>query len=259
MTAESPEAVLTRVRGLRAHDPARVAAVDEVVRSHEWLVRWVAARYSGRGEDPEVLRQEAYVGLMEAINRFDPERGAFLPFARLTVLGTVRRHFRDRRRWIRLPRRLQELQADIRESREEIAQRTGHEPSLRELAVKIGVDEREVGEAQAAPFRPVSLDAPAPAADDGGTTLADLVGGEDTRLEQVIDMETLRAVLPTLPIRQRKILLLRFYGNFTQAQIAAALGISQMHVSRLITTTCKQLRDQVLTEPPHGRPGSDAA
>ena len=244
IASATTESLLSDAAGLPQDDPVRNAAVDEVVRRHDWLVRWVASRYSGRGEDNEVLRQEAYVGLMEAISRFDPERGAFLPFAKVTVLGTVKRHFRDRRRWIRLPRRLQELQADIRAAREELAQGSGHQPSARELAERMGADERDVTEADAATFRPVSLDAPAP--NDPDTTLADLVGGEDTRIEQVVDLEALRAALPRLPVRERKILLLRFYGNFTQVEIARKLGISQMHVSRLITNTCTELREQVL-------------
>lgn len=238
------ESLLSDVAGLPQDHPSRIAAVNEAVRRHEWLVRWVASRYSGRGEDHEVLRQEAYVGLMEAISRFDPERGAFLPFAKLTVLGTVKRHFRDRRRWIRLPRRLQELQADIREAREELAQGSGHQPTPRELAERMGADERDVAEADAATFRPVSLDAPAP--NDPDTTLADLVGDEDDRIDKIVDLEALRSALPTLPVRERKILLLRFYGNFTQAEIAKKLGISQMHVSRLISNTCDELREQVL-------------
>jgi len=238
------EALLSEVSALPMGHAARTEAIDEVVRRHEWLVRWVASRYSGRGEDHEVLRQEAYVGLMEAISRFDAERGAFLPFAKLTVLGTVKRHFRDRRRWVRLPRRLQELQSDIRKVREEMAQGSGHQPTSREIAVRMGADAREVAEADAATFRPVSLDAPAP--NDPDTTLADLVGHEDTGIDQVVDLEALRWALPRLPIRERKILLLRFYGNFTQAQIAEKLGISQMHVSRLIASSCTELRDQVL-------------
>jgi len=244
ITSVPIESLLSEVADLPHDDPKRIAAVDEAVRRHEWLVRWVASRYSGRGEDHEVLRQEAYVGLMEAIARFDPERGAFLPFAKLTVLGTVKRHFRDRRRWIRLPRRLQELQADIRAAREELAQGSGHQPTPRELAERMGADERDVAEADAATFRPVSLDAPAPS--DPDSTLADLVGDEDDRIDKVVDMEALRAALPRLPVRERKILLLRFYGNFTQAEIAEKLGISQMHVSRLISSTCKELREQVL-------------
>jgi RNA polymerase sigma-B factor len=156
----------------------------------------------------------------------------------------VKRHFRDRRRWIRLPRRLQELQSDIRKVREEMAQGTGHQPTSREIADRMGAGEREVAEADAATFRPVSLDAPAP--NDPDTTLADLVGGEDEGIDQVVDIEALRWALPRLPIRERKILLLRFYGNFTQAQIAEKLGISQMHVSRLIASTCAELRDQVM-------------
>lgn len=239
----STEELLAQVAGMPNDDARRHAAVDEVVRRHDWLVRWVAARYSGRGEDYEVLRQEAYVGLMEAIGRFDADRGAFLPFAKLTVLGTVKRHFRDRRRWIRLPRRLQELQADIREVREEMAQGTGRQPSSREIAERMGASERDVAEAGSATFRPVSLDAPAPS--DPDATLADLVGAEDGRIDQIVDLEALRTALPTLPIRERKILLLRFYGNFTQAEIAAKLGISQMHVSRLIANTCAELRQRI--------------
>lgn len=240
----STESLLSSVAGLPHDDERRRAVVDEVVRRHRGLVHRAAARYSGRGEDFDVLEQVAYVGLMEAIDRFDPDRGTFVAFAQVTVLGLVRRHFRDRRRWIQLPRRLQNLQAEVRRAQDELAQASGHEPGARDLAARLHADEHDITEADAATFRPLSLDAPA--SEETGDTLGDLLGRNDERLDRVVDLEALRAALADVPLRERKILLLSFYGGCSQSEIGARLGISQMQVCRILAKTCARLRERIL-------------
>lgn len=240
----STEALLCSVADLPHEDARRRAVVEEVVQRHRHLVHRAAARYSGRGEDFDVLEQVAYVGLMEAIDRFDPDRGTFAAFAQVTVLGLVRRHFRDRRRWIRLPRRLQNLQAEVRRAQDELAQTTGHQPDSRDLATRLNADEHDVTEADAATFRPLSLDAPA--SEEAGDTLGDLLGRNDERLDRVVDLEALRTALADLPLRDRKILLLSFYGGCSQTEIGARLGISQMQVCRILAKTCTRLRERIL-------------
>jgi len=215
---------------------------EEVVRRHRWLVRLVARRYGGRGELGEELVQVGYIGLMNAIRRFDPAYGGdFLAYARPTVFGEVKRHFRDQRRWVRLPRRLQELQAQTSRARAELTQTTGHEPTTAELAERLGAEESDVARAQQ-PFRPISLDRKANEDDADGATLGEMYGEWDERIDQCVDMQALRPALAALPLREKKIILLRFFGNLTQADIARTLGISQMHVSRLIDRTCGDLR-----------------
>lgn len=240
----STESLLASVAGLPRDDERRRAVVEEVVRRHRRLVHRAAARYSGRGEDFDVLEQVAYVGLMEAIDRFDPDRGTFVAFAQVTVLGLVRRHFRDRRRWIQLPRRLQNLQAEVRRAQDELAQTTGHEPDSRDLAAYLHADEHDVTEADSAVFHPLSLDAPA--SDETGDTLGDLLGHNDERLDRVVDLESLRTALADLPLREREILLLRFYGSCSQTEIGARIGISQMQVCRILAKTRARLRERVL-------------
>jgi len=232
---------------LAADDRHRVEAVRTVTERHRWLVRWAARRYAGRGEEYEELEQIGWLGLVEAINRFDCARGTrFLPYARLTVLGEVKRHFRDRRRWVRLPRRLQELQSDIRDARAELAQLTGCEPTTEQLAARLRAPVGDVERAASATFRPLSLDAPTGGDGGDGASFGDLLPIEDEELDRVVDMQAVRGVLAGLPIREKQILLLRFFGNLSQAEIAASLGISQMHVSRLITGTCLRIRERIL-------------
>jgi RNA polymerase sigma-B factor len=229
---------------IAAHPDAttRAALVELVVRRHGWVVRWAAGLYRDRGESLEVLRQVGYVGLLEAIERFDPRRGAdFDSFAVPTVLGEIRRHFRDRRRCTRIPRRLYHLQVRIREQAAALEQQLRRAPTVAELAAALKVPAEDVIEALAALswLGPASLDEPTPS----GTRVADLVGVEDSRLESLIDMQALSGLVAALPERERTILRMRFYDEMSQAQIAAELGISQMHVSRLLARTLHRLRE----------------
>jgi RNA polymerase sigma-B factor len=224
----------------------RIAGTDErnrvrdlLVHRHTGLVRWLASQYAHPGVE---------------IDRFDVERGHdFLTFARPTVQGEIRRWFRDKRRWIRLPRRLQEAKATMREASELLTHRLGREPSNAELAEQTGLTEELVAEARAADdtFTAASLDAPLGSGDgEESFTVADTLGSEDERIGLLLECESLRGLIQDLPERERRILHMRFYQEQTQAQIGSELGISQMHVSRLLARTLDRLRSSVLTEMP---------
>jgi RNA polymerase sigma-B factor len=228
----------------------RERLTEHLVERYSGLVRWLASRYAGRGVDADELRQVGFVGLMKAINRFDPDRGVeFASFARPTVQGEIQRHFRDKRRWIRLPRRLQEMKAVLREATETLTHELGRAPTVAELSSRLAVDEELVIEALTADdtFNPISLDAFG--ADDEGDesrSPLDALGADDPRLDLMIDTQTLRPLLAALPERERMIIQLRFFGECTQSEIAAKLGISQMHVSRLLSKTLRALREQMM-------------
>jgi RNA polymerase sigma-B factor len=226
---------------------------DVLVHRHTGLVRWLASQYAHPGVEIEELRQVGFLGLVLAIDRFDVERGHdFLTFARPTVQGEIRRWFRDKRRWIRLPRRLQEAKATLREATEVLTHRLGREPSNAELAAHSGLTEELVAEARAADdtFTTASLDAPLGSADgEESFTVADTLGADDDRIGLLLECETLRGLIQDLPERERRILHMRFYQEQTQAQIGTELGISQMHVSRLLARTLDRLRSGVLEDP----------
>jgi RNA polymerase sigma-B factor len=240
-------------RSMRTAEQAERDRIREVLASrHTGLVRWLAAQYAHPGVEIEELRQVGFLGLVLAIDRFDVERGHdFLTFARPTVQGEIRRWFRDKRRWIRLPRRLQEAKATIREASEVLTHQLGREPSNAELAAHAGLTEELVAEARAADdtFTTASLDAPLGATDgEESFTVADTVGAEDERIGLLVECESLRGLIAELPERERRILHLRFYEELTQAQIGTELGISQMHVSRLLARTLERLRTAVILE-----------
>jgi RNA polymerase sigma-B factor len=217
---------------------------DLLIRRHCGLVRWIAARYANPLIDPDELLQVGYLGLVLAIRRFDVERGhEFAAFARPTVQGEIRRWFRDKRRWIRLPRPLQEAKATLRESTEVLTHRLARAPTIAELAEHSCLSVDLVREALAADdnFAPASLDAPAGAHDDESFTIADTIGDHDPRIELVIDCDSLRPLLAGLTERERHILHMRFYQNLTQAQIGRELGLSQMHISRTLSRTLNSL------------------
>lgn len=228
-----------------------------LVRMHAPMVRRVAHRYAHRGEPVEDLVQVAYLGLVNAINRFDPERGEFFVYAYPMVLGEVRRYFRDRTWGIRVSRRIQELRPRLQRATQRFLQEHGRSPTPGELATILDVDAEEVTDAVLAweSYRPLSLDG----GGDGETEASPLVerlGAEDSALQHVVDGETLHVLLAELPERERTILLLRFFGNKTQSQIAQELGISQMHVSRLLAGTLRLLRERMYEADPAGPSGA---
>jgi RNA polymerase sigma-B factor len=236
-------------RALRSNDdPAqREHLQDELVRRHKGLVRWLAAKYNNPAVEFADLVQVGYLGLVQAITRFDPDRGSdFISFARPTVQGELRRYFRDKRRWIRLPRRLQDTKMALRTATETLTHELGRGPTVPELAARLGVDEELVLEVLTIDdaYTPYSLDA-GPGEDDGAGSLADTLGAPDARMDVLLDRMSVRPLLAALSERDQKILYLRFFDDLTQTQIADAVGLSQMHVSRLLTRILGELRAQM--------------
>ena len=226
------------------------AVRDELVRMHLPLVEYLARRFRNRGEPLEDLVQVATIGLIKSIDRFDLERGVeFSTYATPTIVGEIKRHFRDKGWAIRVPRRLQELKLTLTKATGELSQTLGRSPTVAELATHLGLQEEEIleGLESANAYSAVSLDA-TDSGDDDSPAVADSLGMVDEALEGVEYRESLKPLLDKLPPREKKILVLRFFGNMTQSQIAAELGISQMHVSRLLARTLAQLREGLLSE-----------
>jgi RNA polymerase sigma-B factor len=231
-------------------DPERQAIRDELVEMHLPLVQYLARRFRNRGEPLDDLVQVATIGLIKSVDRFDLERGVeFSTYATPTVVGEIKRHFRDKGWAIRVPRRLQELKLALAKATSELSQRNGRAPTVAELATQLEMTEDEIleGLESANAYSAVSLDAP-DTGDDDSPAVSDSLGATDEALEGVEYRESLKPLLEQLPPREKKILLLRFFGNMTQSQIAAELGISQMHVSRLLARTLVQLREGLLAE-----------
>ncbi|MDG4857502.1 RNA polymerase sigma factor SigF [Streptomyces sp. T-3] len=222
---------------------------NHLVRMHLPLVEHLARRFRNRGEPLDDLTQVATIGLIKSVDRFDPERGVeFSTYATPTVVGEIKRHFRDKGWAVRVPRRLQELRLALTTATAELSQQHGRSPTVHELAEKLGISEEEVleGLESANAYSTLSLDVPD--TDDESPAVADTLGAEDEALEGVEYRESLKPLLEDLPPREKRILLLRFFGNMTQSQIAQEVGISQMHVSRLLARTLAQLREKLLVE-----------
>jgi RNA polymerase sigma-B factor len=210
------------------------------------LARHLAHRYSGRGEPTDDLVQTATVGLIKAVDKFDPSRGVdFAGYAIPTIIGEIKRHFRDRTWSVRVPRRLQELRLAITEANATLTHSLGRSPTIPDIAVHLGVTEEDVleGLEGARAYNATSLSTPISA--DGATSLGDTLGGEDYEFELAETRVALAPALASLDEREQKILTMRFYGNLTQSQIADQIGISQMHVSRLLTKALSKLRGQL--------------
>jgi RNA polymerase sigma-B factor len=221
----------------------RTAARDELVSLHLPLVEHCARRFRNRGEPIEDLVQVGTIGLLKSIDRFDPGRGVeFSTYATPTVIGEIKRYFRDKGWAIRVPRRLQELRIQIGAATAELNQSLGRSPTPRELAETIGCSVEEIVEGieSSQAYSTLSLDA----GDEVEETasMLDAIGFEDDSLEKVEIRESLRPLLEALAPREKRILLLRFFRNKTQTQIAEEIGVSQMHVSRLLSRTLEQLR-----------------
>ncbi len=229
---------------LAAHDEDRAAGLrSDLVELHLPLAEYLARRFGNRGEPHEDLVQVATIGLIKAVDRFDLERGvAFSTYATPTIVGEIKRHFRDRGWTIRVPRRLQEIQSVINQAVSDLGQELGRSPTVAELAGRIGMSEEEIleGLESANAYSPLSLDAPDPSGEVGA--VIEQLGDYDDALDAVVDRETVKPLLDKLDARAKRILLLRFFRNMTQSQIAEELGISQMHVSRLLSRTLSDLR-----------------
>ncbi len=233
-------------------DPEREAACETLVARYQGLVRSCVQRYRDTPESPEELMQVGYLGLLKAINNFDVAVGDSLAaYAQPCVSGEIKRYFRDKRWHVRVRRPVQELRLEIRKATADLTQRLARTPRDAELAGYLHVSEEQVREAQvaSAAFQASSLDAPLPDGHDEGSSLADLLGAEDPSLERTLDMQAVWTHWEELPDREQELLMMRFYGNMTQAQIGAQLGISQMHVSRLLSRALAYLRERI-AEPP---------
>lgn len=211
------------------------------------LADHIARRFEGRGEARDDLVQVARVGLVNAVNRFDVDAGSdFASYAVPTIMGEVRRHFRDNGWSVKVPRRLKELHLRLGAATAELSQRLGHAPTPSELAAELGMAREEVVEGLIAgsSYNTLSIDSGG-SGDDESPAIADTLGSQDDALEQIENREALRPLLATLPERERTVLILRFFESMTQSQIAERVGISQMHVSRLLAKSLARLRDEL--------------
>jgi RNA polymerase sigma-B factor len=248
LTRLSDDELLGRFRALPRESGDRAEICEILVQRHERLVRACVRQYKGSPEPTEDLMQVGYVGLMKAINNYDPDLGSSLSaYAAPCVSGEIKRHFRDKRWQIHVRRSAQELLLEVRKATEELTHRLGRTPSDGELAERLGVTADDLLEARQADmvFSTYSLDAPLSDRDDPAQ-LSDVLGGEDLDMEHAIDMEAVATHWDELPEREQRILVMRFYGNLTQAEIGMRLGISQMHVSRLLARALSHLRSRLL-------------
>lgn len=247
MTAEDLLAEMARPE---TPDTQRVRLRERLVDMHRPLAVEIARRYRYRGEPMEDLLQAAYVGLMKAVNGFDAELGhAFRGYAVVTMTGEVKRHFRDRTWAIRVPRVYQERRSELNRLLADLTQELGRAPTVAELAVQMRISEEDVLltlDASAA-YSTLSLDAPLGSGDDAAS-LGEVLPEDDDWLSTLVDSHAVKPLIDALPSREKHILLLRFFGNMTQAEIAEEFGISQMHVSRILRKVLDQLRGQLVRE-----------
>ncbi len=223
--------------GTTEHESLRAALIER----HLPLVTFMARKFADRGEPLDDLIQVGTIGLIKAIDRFEISKGfEFSTFATPTIVGEIKRHFRDKTWAIRVPRRLQELGAAITKANNELTQKLDRSPTPKEIAKHLGVTVDEVAEAleSNAAYSTVSLDS----GSDESPTIGDSVGSLDEALEGVEYRESLKPLLAALDDREKRILQMRFFDNLSQSQIATELGISQMHVSRILTKVLSQLR-----------------
>jgi RNA polymerase sigma-B factor len=236
-----------RYAELAADDPDRRWRREQLISGYLPVAEHIASRFAGRGEPLDDLLQVATVGLINAVDRFEPARGSnFLSFAVPTITGEVRRYFRDHGWSTRVPRRLKDLNLASRRTLAELSQQLGRAPRPSEIADRLGVPVSEVIEGLQAgkAYRGSSLDEML-GCGQGRATLSEFVSALDAQLARIDHRETLRPALAELTPRDRTILVLRFFHQLTQAQIAQQVGISQMHVSRVLRRTLTLLRDRV--------------
>jgi RNA polymerase sigma-B factor len=244
----SDNALLSKIRALPRDSEVRAAVCEILVDRYQKLVRSCVRQYRGSPEPTEDLMQVGYVGLLKAINNYDPEVGDSLSaYAQPCVSGEIKRHFRDKRWQIHVRRSAQELLLELRKATEELTQQLGRVPEEAELAERLGVSQDDMQEARQADlvFSTYSLDAPMSDRDDPAL-LADMLGEDDPDVAHTIDMEAVNKHWEELPEREQRILVMRFYGNLTQTEIGERLGISQMHVSRLLARALGHLKSRLL-------------
>ncbi|WP_436532435.1 sigma-70 family RNA polymerase sigma factor [Actinoplanes sp. HUAS TT8] len=222
---------------------------DDFVRDALPFAGRLARRYRGRGEPADDLEQVARLGLVKTIDRYDPERGSFTAYAILTITGEIKRHFRDHTWGVHVPRGQQDRVLEFVQARAVLTAELCRTPTVAELAARLGLEEAEVlgAQASAAAHSTESLNAPL-GDHPNGAEVGDLFGAEDGELTLVDDRTTVENLLCELPARERRLLALRFWGNRSQVEIAEELGISQMHVSRLLSRTLSWLREAMLSD-----------
>ncbi|MFC9994263.1 SigB/SigF/SigG family RNA polymerase sigma factor [Nocardia sp. NPDC127526] len=263
MDADEAEEVARSVSGyddvaalfeqLAAADPAsprRTALRAELINRCIPLADHIARKFSGRGEPFDDLTQVARVGLVHAVDRFDVARGSnFLSFAVPTIMGEVRRYFRDNTWAMRVPRRVKETHLRIGAAIDALSQQLGRSPTAKEIAAELGIDPDEVTQAVIAgnAYQPSSIDAVS-VGRDTEASLLDTLGEEESQFDRVEEYVAIRPLLAGLPERERRILTMRFFESMTQTQIAQQMGISQMHVSRILSKTLARLREQSARE-----------
>jgi RNA polymerase sigma-B factor len=249
--APDTEAAFERMTSL-GDGPGRDELRERIVCAWLPMASRLARKYRNRGEEPEDLEQVAALGLTKAVERYDPARGyAFESYAVPVILGEIKRHFRDCTWDIHVPRRVQELRNRVRKTIQELSQTSGGTPSVAAIAAHSGLSEDDVRAGMEAmqSYSSLSLDAEMAGGDASGYSLLDTLGATETAYQRVVRRETVKPCLRRLPERERRILYLRFYRDMTQSRIADQLGISQMHVSRVLRATCEKVRREVEAVP----------
>jgi len=240
------DALLVLLCALAPDDARRATVRAQVIQGYLPMAVHLARRFSGRGEPLADLTQVAVIGLIKAVDRYDADRGiSFAGYATPTILGEIRRHFRDNAWTVRVPRRLQELRLHLATVVEEMSHLLHRRPTTAELADRLGVSHDDVQAARrcTTAYQPLSLDRPTPGGEN--LNLSDSLGGPDPRIDAVHNHEVLRRRLAELPEREQRIIALRYVAQMTQTEIAAQLGMSQMHISRLLARTMTRLRDEM--------------
>ncbi len=241
---EAEQALFNALHDASSSDEQRAAARDALVETHLPLVRHLARRYAERGEPMEDVIQAGTIGLIQAVDRFEPDRGvAFSTYAVPTVVGAIRRHFRDATWSMKVPRRVQELRGKIDAAHDSLTQDLGRSPTVAEIAERASVDAQDVLDSlELSRVREMTqIDAVAP----DGAPLADRIGDLDASLAGVDDAETVKKLLDSLPEQERIVVKMRFFDGMSQSEIASKVGVSQMQVSRLLSRSLAKLRADV--------------
>lgn len=242
--------LLVELAALPQNTSRRGQVRDELIAMHRPLAEHLARRFVNRGEPLDDLHQVATIGLIKAVDGFDVARGVeFTSYAIPTMVGEIKRHFRDKGWSLRVPRRLKEMKLDVSKAGMTLTQHLGRIPTNADLAHYLKVGEDDIRECILSGYAYSALSLSAPVGGENQeSTLGDTLGGPDEALDSVVDRESLRPLIDKLPTRQRRIIAMRYYGNMTQTQIADRIGISQMHVSRLLARSIAELRRGLLVE-----------
>ena len=239
------DALFTELHDATTSDGRRSTIRDELVAMHMPLVKHIARRYADRGEPMDDLVQAGSVGLIKAVDRFEPQRGvAFSSYAVPTIVGAIRRYFRDATWTVKVPRHLQEMRGRIDTAHDHLAQELGRSPTVAEIAQRADLQAQDVLDAlELGHLRETTP------LDTGGSDgqVSDRLGSRDAAFDRVEDSATVERLLTTLPERERTMIEMRFFDGLSQSQIAERMGISQMHVSRLLAQSLARLRDEVVT------------